>query len=278
VARLGDDDAWVAPHLGATSLNINAAVFGAAVGVGWPSVQLAGVPGLGAEWGGYCGNDYAATAELEAALVADVQAQTARLGEWLQARGFQGLFGLDFVVESASGRAVAVDLNPRWQGSTALSVQAELDAGRLPLAAALFAAQAGLLGPAEWASLATGFGAPLRAAQLNPRAPADAPFRVASGARPGAWSEVTPDDGARTGSAAVAWRGPARRLDELRDDAGWLLTCGLPRPGVSVEPGAWMGRVQSRRAAVSADGAELHPWARSALQHLHASLGVPAQS
>ena len=266
LARLGDGELWVAPHLGALSLNINAAVVGGVAVAGFPSVQVTGLAELGAGWGGYGGNDFSAATALDRELVEDVQEQTARVAGWMGALGFEGLCGLDFVVDPASGRAVAVDLNPRWQGSTALATQAELADGRLPLAAAGLAAQAGLLDASELGARADVFRAPLRGSQLNLRAVLAAPTATVRGARPGARPS-----GSRSGDVAVR---PASCLDELRDDEH-LLTGGVPRPGVIVEPGAWIGRIVSRRAALEPDGLRLRPWARAALDDYLSELGLP---
>ena len=256
-------DVWAAPYLGELSFNVNAAVCAGQVCVGFPSVQLAGFPELGAPWGGYCGNDYSATAAIHQDIVEDVQLQTERVGAWLQSRGFDGIYGLDFVLDPASGRAYAVDLNPRWQGSTSLSVQAEYEAGRLPLAAAVFAAQSGVLGPGDIRALRDEFRKPVLGAQLNLRARLREAAAAMKSVRPGAYSRT----------AQPACRRPCIRLSDLGDGDEYLVTGGVPRRGVVVEPGAWLSRIMSRGPAVRPESMALLPWAREAARKLHAAFG-----
>jgi len=147
--RFGEALLWVAPFLGDVSVNINAIATSSRAVTGYPSLQLTGLDELGAGHGGYCGNDFAATRLLPAETIEEVRGQTIRVGRWLSGLGYRGLYGLDFVLEAETGGAYAVDLNPRWQGSTLLSPQAELEAGRLPLAVAELAYKTGAFGETE---------------------------------------------------------------------------------------------------------------------------------
>ncbi len=265
--RFFNDDVWVAPYLGEFSFNINAAVINDLVCVGFPSVQLTGHPELGAPWGGYCGNDYTAATQIDTAIIADVQQQTERMGVWLRSRGFEGVYGLDFVMNPADARAYAVDLNPRWQGSTALSVEAELSAGRLPLMAALFAVQSGTLGSGDIRPLQDSFREPIKGSQLSLRCRPHVETIVTERVEPGAY-EI---------AGNLEFKRGAFRLDDLsRDEV--LVTGGVPRKGVVVEPGAWLSRLVSRRSVVRPDSAGLQPWAAQAADDLHMRFKLePAQ-
>ncbi len=141
---VGDDPVWVAPEVQGPSINLNAIVLDRSVVVGCPNIQLVGLEMLGSKPGMYCGNDYTSAAALDSSILAAVGEQTRRIGAWLSTVGYRGLFGLDFMVDPASTRPYAVDLNPRWQGSTAVSTQAEARSGRLPLAAAEIAWKLGV--------------------------------------------------------------------------------------------------------------------------------------
>jgi hypothetical protein len=264
----GDEPVLVSSYLGPVSLNINAAVIGGEPFVGPPSVQLAGLDALGAPWGGYCGNDYSAATGLDRTLIAAVQDQTDRIGWWMAARGFEGLYGLDFVVSEQDGRAYAVDLNPRWQGSTALSIQAELARGRLPLAAAEFACRARVISPADVKMHADDFRRPLTGAQMCLRAPRDRRLRVAGDPRPGVYESAAKPRFVTSGF----------RLADCAGDDQWLVTCGVPRTGTQVEPGAWLARIYTDRPVVGPDSATLSPWASQVAAHALASLGLVTDS
>ena len=258
-----DTDVWVAPFLGELSFNINAAVIKDLVCVGFPSVQIAGCRELGAPWGGYCGNDYTAATETDAEIISGIQQQTEGVGEWLRSQEFEGLYGLDFVLNPADGRAYAVDLNPRWQGSTALSVQAELNSGRLPLMAALFAAQSGALASGDLASLQGAFRSPITGSQLNLRCRSHTESVVTKQVEPGVYEL---GDG-------LAFNRAAFRPEDLNSNEV-LVTGGVPRKGMVVEPGAWLVRLVSLRSATTPDSARLQPWAAQAAADLYARFGI----
>lgn len=247
-SRLGNVQVYATPHLGDVSLKINAAVMGGMAVAGYPNVQLSGVSQLATPWGGYCGNDYSATGRLDKAVIRDVQSQTERIGQWLASRGFEGLYGLDFVISEQDGRAYAVDLNPRWQGSTGLSLQLEIAAGRLPLAAVEFGYRSGLLDGRTVKSHQEEFARPLEGAQMCLRAPGSAAHVVPKSVRAGVY---------RSGTPAVFSASTIRFPGNIRDD-DWLMMGGVPREGTTIDPGAWLVRLYTRGAVVGSTSFELN--------------------
>jgi hypothetical protein len=252
---------WAAPEAGPLSLNINAIALSRFAVAGYPSVQLAGVPELGAGPGVYAGNDYTASASLPAGIICDAREQTERIGVWLGSLGYSGLYGLDFVVDADTTRCYAVDLNPRWQGSTALAAQGEATEGRVPLAAAEMARRLGLLGEADVASLRDDFFKPLLGSQMILRQNrAD-------------WLEVAGDVPAgvcsfRDGLTRVK---PGATLGDC-GPGEVLLTGGVPDRGTMLESGAYIARICSQQAAWDSARMDLLPWARLAASRLYGIL------
>ncbi len=259
---LANEQVSAAPLIGRLALNINAAVVAGQPLVGFPNLQLVGESALACPWGGYAGNDFSAAAQLDAGLLHELQEQTARLGSQLASEGFDGLFGLDFVIAEADGRPYAIDLNPRWQGSTALACQAELWAGRTPLAAIVLAWQAGRLAASEVFRLAGGSRQALHGAQMQLRVP-DAPtVPAAKAVEPGLY---------RFGPQARLL-GKAARLGQLASDQ-WLLQKGIPRAGTTLVPGAWLARLSRSSAVVDAQG-QLLADARQAASEVYRLFGL----
>ncbi len=236
IGRLPDEPVRASPFLGHLSFNINAAVVGTEICVGFPNVQLSGVTELGAPWGGYCGNDYSAAGHADKTLIQQIQDQTEIVGNWLARRGFQGIYGLDFVVCESDGRPHAVDLNPRWQGSTALSTQSELEQGRLPLAAADLGFRCGALTSRDIRTRIARFREPLDGSQLCLRLPHPNPHYVTGTLLPGIY---------RHDHECAFVRGGIS-LSDCRERHEWLLTGGVPRQGTLVEGGAWLARIYSK--------------------------------
>jgi hypothetical protein len=235
--------------------------------VGYPSVQLVGLGLVGARpFSGYCGNDFTSTAGLPSGIVSEAQEQAERIGRWLAAQGFRGLFGIDFVVDADRGDLWAVDLNPRWQGSTALETQAALQVGRVPLAAAELAYVTGAIGESEIVSMIDDFRAPLEGAQL---------FLHHVGA-----GEVVIEPRVRPGVYAAADRVEFRRagldLSACHSGEEWLVCGGVVRPGTRITPGARPARIVSRGAMVDPETLEPLPWARRAVGAVYQMFGLVA--
>ena len=254
--RLGDDSVWVAPFKPGPSIAINAVAFETGTAVGYPSVQIVGRQECNALPGSYCGNDYAATAALPRPLLNEIQEQTERIGEWMASLGFRGIFGLDFVMDEDMHRAYAIDLNPRWLGSTALFAQAEEAAGRTPLAALDLAGRLGALSEAEALEIGAECRKPVKGSQLI----------LYSGAEFREISETPRAGVCGIDDADVEFLREGIRLGDCANDNEFLLTCGVPRAGLKIEPRSHLFRIYSHRAVLDERG-DLLPWCRDAIRY-----------
>ncbi|MBF6619591.1 MAG: hypothetical protein ITG02_05110 [Patulibacter sp.] len=86
-----------------------------------PSVQLIGVPGCTDRPFGYCGNDFGAVKGLSARAVERLDAMVVAVGRWLHRERYRGAFGLDALIDG--DRVLFTEINPRFQGSSALSAE-----------------------------------------------------------------------------------------------------------------------------------------------------------
>lgn len=120
----------VAPFLDpAVSLNVNAVVFaGGSVSMHGVSVQFVGEPRLTRRRFGYCGNDFGAGARLDAGVLDEVDRLVRAVARWLAGQGFRGAFGVDALVHD--GVVLLTELNPRFQGSSALAARLDRMADR----------------------------------------------------------------------------------------------------------------------------------------------------
>jgi hypothetical protein len=260
--RCGDALAWVAPDLGDLSLNVNAIATEEGTAVAYPSVQLVGLPALCTRRGQYCGNDYAATASLPRETVHLVVQQTERIGQWLTSLGFRGLFGLDFVVDPATCEIFAVDLNPRWQGSTLVLAQAQQRTGGLSLPVAELAYRKGLLGAREVLEHRESFLAPVQAAHISLRNRASGCVEVTGALDPGVYSFED----------APSYLRPGLRLEDLRDSQEMLVIGAVPRRGARMSAGAHILRACSQRQVLDPGRMELLRWSETAARLLYQAL------
>jgi len=263
-SRFGDAPVWIARDLGRLSLNINALACASGTVVSYPSVQLEGLSIVNASRGMYCGNDYLATADLPRQTVNGVIEQTRHIGKWLGSLGYRGLFGLDFVLDQASGLAYAVDLNPRWQGSTVPLTLAECKAGRLPLAVADLACRMGLLGETEILGRAGDFLVPVRASHISLRCPVSSWWRVTGALKPGVYSIGRDGRFLREGL----------RLSDLEAGEEILVNGGVPRTGALLAPKSHAMRFSSERGMVEVSRAQPLPWVSVATERLYAAMAL----
>ncbi len=262
VARFGDEPVRAAPDLGDLSVNINAIAAEECVIVSCPSVQLTGLAMLGAERGMYCGNDFIAAAGLPRRAVSAVVEQTDRIGRWLSSLGFHGLFGLDFVIDPASDAAYAVDLNPRWQGSTTALTLAEAKAGRLSLAAADLAWRTGSLAESDLRRLAATFLEPVAAAHISLRSGASGSSLVSGKLEPGVYS------------SDLSFMRSGFRLEDLAQPDELLVTGGVPRQGATMGPGAHVLRVACERQVLDLATLVPLPWCAPAVRALYRAVAL----
>jgi hypothetical protein len=106
----------------AVPINFSGCVYGdGTVRLHPPSLQLIGIESCTSRTFGYCGNDFGAIARLDP----DALAQLDRLGRaaaaWLHSERYLGAFGVDALLKD--GCVYFTEINPRFQGSSALSAE-----------------------------------------------------------------------------------------------------------------------------------------------------------
>ena len=123
----------IAPFLEeAIPLNVNACVYGPhQVTVHPASVQLIGLEGWTTRRFGYCGNDFAAMADVAPAAMAELDALTRTIGGWLGAMGYRGAFGADFLLDG--GDLYFAEVNARLQGSSRMAASLAARTGHTDL-------------------------------------------------------------------------------------------------------------------------------------------------
>jgi hypothetical protein len=85
------------------------------------SVQLIGLANCTDRPLGYCGNDFGAIAQLGPDAMRRLDELGRRVGRWLREERYLGVFGIDALVRD--GQVHFVEVNARFQGSSAMSAQ-----------------------------------------------------------------------------------------------------------------------------------------------------------
>jgi hypothetical protein len=264
--RFAGSQAWITPYAGSLSFNVNAIATRAGTAVGYPSVQIVGQEALNGRRAGHCGNDFSATAAAPRSVVYSIREQTERIGNWMAARGYRGLFGLDFVMSDSTLEACAVDLNPRWQGSTSLQAQAERRQGRIPLAAVEIAYKLGLMDDHEVIQMSDSFFEPIEGSQVFPKNYPNGYWKAGSELETGIYSPE------------MKYLRPALRLHQIGSRAEFLITSGIPHRGRPMGPGVTLLRICSLQSAVDPSSGCLHRWVGKLARNFYQSLALePAE-
>ncbi len=98
-----------------------------------PSVQIVGIPGCTRRPEIYCGNDFSAAGMVSKSIREEICTIMEKIGLFMGSKGFLGLFGMDFLLYD--NQVLALEINPRFQGSTMLLSLLQMDRGEIPVAA-----------------------------------------------------------------------------------------------------------------------------------------------
>ena len=113
------------------SLNINAVKTRNFVILSEPSLQIIGQPECTTRKFGYCGNDFNVSSKLSDEQFKEISNITKKIGDWMGLINYLGVFGIDFMVDNE--KVYFIEINPRFQGSTSLLIDRQMELGKVPL-------------------------------------------------------------------------------------------------------------------------------------------------
>jgi hypothetical protein len=98
-----------------------------------PSVQIVGIHGCTRRDEIYCGNDFAAAERVPKSVREEVCDIMEKIGLFMGRKGFLGIFGMDFLLND--DEILALEINPRFQGSTMMLSLLQMDRREIPVSA-----------------------------------------------------------------------------------------------------------------------------------------------
>jgi hypothetical protein len=98
-----------------------------------PSVQIVGTRGCTNRAEIYCGNDFSAVGKVHKSVIEETCTIMEKIGLFMGSKGFLGIFGMDFLLNG--DEVLALEINPRFQGSTMPLSLLQVDRGEVPLTA-----------------------------------------------------------------------------------------------------------------------------------------------
>lgn len=231
------------------SLNINVAILKQNnfpdIVISHPSVQLVGIKECCRKPFIYCGNDYTAAKSLKREILAKVYKITTQTAQWLEMKGFRGIFGLDLLIEKE--KVYVLEVNPRFQNSTSLLSLMEIKQRRLPLVALHileFIDERDVFGVKEAREIVATLRGALEGAQLILHNNKDSPSRIGGELLPGVYT--------LEGDNLKFIRRGLSILD-CRNTDEFVITCSVPEKDKLVEKDAPLLKLQSLSSFLNSD-------------------------
>jgi hypothetical protein len=130
------------PHI---PINVNACLFAdGSVSFHAPSIQLIGLTSCTNRPCGYCGNDFAVPRELGLSFWDEMEVIVLAVAKWLAEKGYLGAFGVDAIIYE--NVIYLTEVNPRFQGSSAVAATLDETLGRADVFLCHIAAFLGISG------------------------------------------------------------------------------------------------------------------------------------
>ncbi|MCK4919166.1 MAG: ATP-grasp domain-containing protein, partial [Candidatus Pacebacteria bacterium] len=120
----------VSNYLKGDTYTINACVTKFGIAVSQPIFQITGLTDYNKNQLGTSGNDYSYGEKLSDVEKKKVFEYTKKIGKYLAQSGYQGIFGLDFVINK--NNVDLIEINPRFVGSIPVFTKLQLQKGEIP--------------------------------------------------------------------------------------------------------------------------------------------------
>ncbi|MFA5856148.1 MAG: ATP-grasp domain-containing protein [Candidatus Pacearchaeota archaeon] len=129
--RFNNQPAIFMKFINGKSLNMNLVRTNNFTVLSEPSFQIIGDSGCTTRRFGYCGNDFNIESKINENELNQIDSIALNVGDWVGSQGYRGVFGIDFISDGKN--VYFTEVNPRFQGSTALLTDQHLEIGKLPL-------------------------------------------------------------------------------------------------------------------------------------------------
>lgn len=203
----------------------------------FPSVQLIGIKSCSSSSTTFCGNDFSAMSDLDEAVISKVKDMSGKIGKWVASEGFQGMFGIDMIIKD--DHVYPLEINPRFQNSTALFTELEIVNKRHPQLF-LFHIASFLRQDRELLKMmekldSSALNDPVDGAQIIIHAP-EWFNEVGETVKNGIYKF---EDGLLVFKKKAIMLSDCDSIDDI------LITCGVPQKGKKVYPGAPLCKIQT---------------------------------
>jgi hypothetical protein len=218
-----------------------------------PSVQIVGTHGCTSRAEVYCGNDFSAAGSVPKSIREEICTIMEKIGLFMGDKGFLGLFGMDFLLDG--DEVLALEINPRFQGSTMLLSLLQVDRGEIPLAALHVMQFMGLIEELTQDFLEQSkrsYRTPYKGAHLIVHSLKDEPYCIEHDIKAGIYTLVN-------NSIERVRNGTTYR--DIKSPNEWCILGNLPKMATKIYKEARFAMIQTRESVLDSRLKQLEPYA-----------------
>jgi hypothetical protein len=123
----------ISRHIYGDAYTLNACATKYGIYWGGLSFQITGIEECTSRKGGTVGNDWSFPQNLSQKVMREIDAYTRIIGKEMKQHGFQGMFGLDIVLEKETNIPYIIEINARQPASIPMFTKLQIAAGEIPL-------------------------------------------------------------------------------------------------------------------------------------------------
>jgi ATP-grasp domain len=231
-----------------------------------PSVQIVGIPGCTSRAEVYCGNDFSAAGSVPESIREEICTIMEKTGIFMGANGFLGLFGMDFLLNG--DEVLAMEINPRFQGSTMLLSLLQADRGEVPLTALHVMQFMGLMEEFTQNFLEQSkrmYRAPYKGAHLIVHSLKDEPFFIGHDMKAGIYALV---------NKAVNWVRHGTTYRDIKGSREWCILGNLLKTATKISRKARLAMIQTRERVLDGRLQQLEPYAANFVNEIQGRCGM----
>jgi predicted ATP-grasp superfamily ATP-dependent carboligase len=225
-----------------------------------PSVQIVGTRGCTSRAEIYCGNDFSAAGRVPAYVIEKICTIMEKVGLYMGSKGFLGIFGMDFLLNG--DEVLALEINPRFQGSTMLLSLLQADRGELPLAALHVMQFMGLVeafSPEFLEQLRRMYRAPYAGAHLIIHSLKDKPYCMEHNLKAGVYTLA---------DNAVEWMRSGTTYRDVESPDEWCILGNLPLQETEIRHEARLAMIQTNASILDGNLQQLRSYAATFVKAL----------
>lgn len=270
ISRQAEFDSWYGKHenskvkitrfVQGASVAINGVVYKDMVVYSQPNIQIVGQPECVTLNTNYCGSDFTITKTFKDSTFSKIYDYTGKIGRWLAAKGFKGMFGLDFIVTYDTEDVYVCEVNTRFTGENQFIADFQAIRNQVPLSFFHIASFLDINIPDEEIDKYNAALSPLVGSCITLHNREGVKVKVRGEMKPGIY---TFEDGKLNYNRFGISLSDCRRDDEI------CITNAVPDKGMLIDIDASILRIQTFKSVLNEDKKTYNPWIKNIINSVY---------